>query len=201
MGKRSQFCINLILGIILLIGTMHSQQDSSRQAIVSLVSRFGEAATAGRSLAEFFRPDARSKQEKNLQALSTKSFRHFAIRDFTPSDIEFKDAEHASVRATVEWETSNESASKTTSLDFVNVGGTWYFAKVDFWALSLIWITPFVTYGVAYGVGVTIMLIHMRKVKWPSSRKRFLWECLSLVPGTLPLYFAGRPWLADQTGR
>jgi uncharacterized protein YchJ len=196
--SRRNFRVGLIVVVISLSGILYPQQDSSRQAITSLISRFTDAATSGHSLVEFFSPGVQNTQRDDLKAISAKSFRRFAITDFTASDIEFQDSEHATVRVTVSWETSSESISKTTTLHFVNVGGTWYFANVNFWKLGLIWITPFVVYGAAYGIGLTIMMLHIRKVKWASSRKRFLWEFLSVIPGTLPLYFAGHPWVTPQ---
>jgi uncharacterized protein YchJ len=185
----------LIFIVVSCIRTLVAQEASAQPAIAEFIHQFSEAAVNGQPLRQYFSPQLQESQQKDIQELSTKSFRRFSIVDFRPNDIELDDPTHARVKVTVEWETSTENASRTATLHFVNIGGKWYFANAGFWKLHVIWFTPFIAYGLAYGIGVVIMMWHLRTVQWANFRKRFFWEVLSVIPGTLPLYFARRPWM------
>lgn len=195
-------CSLNVLGIV-LIAVLNTgagaQDDASRQSITDLIGRFSAAAMSGHSVAEFFTPEAQRNEGNDIREMNSKSFQRFAITDFTPASIDFQDSRHASLRATITWETNNESASKITTIRFVNENGTWYFADAGFWQLNFVWFTPFIAYGIAYGVGVVVMLWHIHKVAWIHPRQRLLWELLSIVPATLPFYFSRRPWVTSQS--
>ena len=191
-GDQSALAIILL---VLLSGAAFAQGDPSRKAIVDLVDRFSGAMKSGQPVGEFFSPEARRTQSEAIKRMESKPFRHFAVVDFSAGSIEFQDPDHATIRATVEWETASEAGSKTTTIHFVNVAGTWYFANPDFWELSLVWFTPFFAYVVAYGIGLAIMQVHMLKVPWASRSKLLRWQLLALLPATFFVYFSSRPWI------
>jgi hypothetical protein len=124
---------------ILIGGMSHAfaQEESSRQAIGNLVAQFVNAAEHGQPLQGFFDPDTQKRETAAIQKLASTPFRRFSITDFQNSKIQFRDSNHANVKATVEWETPNETDSTTTTISFVNVGNTWYFANPDFWQVNL----------------------------------------------------------------
>jgi hypothetical protein len=182
--------------IFLLLGTTYGQPSSNPQeSIAKLISDFQYAAINGGSMDQFFSFEVRSRYKKELESLQSKTFLKFLITDYNlPKDLRLEDANHATLNATISWETRDEHAFKTITLSFVQEGGTWYFSSADFWVVSMSWVIPLIALGAAYGCCVAFMYWHSDRQQWPNPRKKTLWQALAVVPFSIFFYLTRRPW-------
>lgn len=191
--------LSLSILAFMLLGAAHGQPSSDPRAnIAKLISDFQHAAVSGAPVDQFFSPEARSRDKRKIDSLQSKPFLKFTIADYNlPKGLKLVDANHATLDATVNWETRDEQASKTTTLSFEQEGGTWYFSSADFWAVSVMWVVfgvPLIILVVAYGCGVTFMYWHSNKQQWSNPRKKTLWQTLAVVPFSIFFYWSRRPW-------
>jgi hypothetical protein len=188
----------LLAVAVLLAGFVYGQDVTSdpQANIAKLLDGLQKAALTGASVDQFFSPNTRISQRANIESLRAKGFTKFEFADYTLKDLQLEDTQHATLPVTVKYSTRNEESSRTTTLRFVKDQGVWYFADADFWEVSFLWFFPIIAYGAAYGCGVVIMYWHSERQRWSSSRKKFLWQVLTLAPFSLFFYFARRPWAA-----
>lgn len=197
-GMRALMHAVSIIIIVSLLGFAYGQDQATLQAeprIRKLLMTFQEAAVIGAPVSGFFSQSVRTHEKDTIDTLQRKGFVKFEFVDYTFKDLQLQDADHATLPVTVRYSTRDEDSSRTTTLTFVRAQGAWYFAKADFWQLSFLWFLPMVAYGAVYGCGVVIMYWHSNRQKWPSPKKKALWELLSLVPFSLFFYFATKPWV------
>jgi hypothetical protein len=183
-----------VLGTALAYG--QGGTTDPKVGIAELLDGLQTAAVRGTPVTEFFSPSARISDKKAILTLQTKGFTRFEFADYTLKDLQFQDADHATLHVTVRYSTRNEESSRTTTLRFVREQGAWYFAKGDFWEVSFLWFFPMIAYGACYGCGVFVMYWHSKGQDWASSKKKTLWQLLTLVPFSLFFYFARKPWIA-----
>jgi hypothetical protein len=193
-----RFVSRTVLTIAVLVTELAYGQDGttdSQASIAKLLDGLQKAVVSGTPVAEFFSPSARIREKAAIESLQTKGFTRFEFADYTMKDLQLQDADHASLPVTVRYSTRNEKSSRTTTLRFVREQGAWYIAKSDFWQVSFLWFFPMIAYGACYGCGVFVMYWHSQKTNWASSKKRTLWQLLTLVPFSLFFYFASKPWI------
>jgi hypothetical protein len=186
-----------IIIIVLLLGFAYGQDQArlqAEQSIRRLLMTFQEAAVSGAPVSGFFSQSVRTHEKDTIDTLQRKGFVKFGFLDYTFKDLQLQDADHATLPVTVRYSTRNEDSSRTATLTLVREQGAWYFAKADFWQVSFLWFLPMIAYGALYGCGVVIMYWHSNRQKWPSSKRKALWELLFLVPFSVFFYFARKPW-------
>jgi hypothetical protein len=185
----------LTIAFSLLVAAYGQPSSDPQASITKLLSDFQHAAVRGGPVDQFFSPEVRGREKRKIDSLQSKPFLKFAIADYNLSkDLKVEDANHATLDATINWETRDEQASKTTTLHFEQEGGTWYFSSVDFWVVSVVWVVPLIAIGVAYGCGLAFMYWHSNKQQWPNPRKKTLWQTLAVVPFSIFFYWSRRPW-------
>ncbi len=195
----STFRPSLLL-VLLLFATAHGQDEKSaaQSNIARLIDGLAKSAVSGTPVSQFFSPSIRVSQETNIESLHKKAFTSFEFTNYSLKELEFEDAQHASLPVTVKWSTRTEEASSTATLKFGKEGGEWYFADADFWDVSVLWwlSVPLIALGICYGIGTFMMYRHVERQSWSNPRKKFLWELLSPVPFAIFFYFARKPWAA-----
>jgi hypothetical protein len=193
--------LNLLTIAFILLGAAYGQLSSEQHSsdpqasIAKLISDFQHAAVSGGPVDQFFGPEARSRDKRKIDSLQAKPFLKFAIADYNlAKDLKLEDANHATLNATINWETRDEQASKSTTLSFEQEGGTWYFSNAGFWAVSVVWVVPLIALGLAYGCGLAFMYWHSSRQQWANPRKKTLWQTLAVVPFSIFFYWSRRPW-------
>jgi hypothetical protein len=192
--RRKDLSLSIIAFI--LLGVVYGQPSSDPQAsIAKLMSDLQHAAVSGAPVGQFFSPEVRSRDKRKIDSLQSKPFLKFTIADYNlAKDLDFEDANHATLNATINWETRDEQASKTATLSFEQIDGTWYFSNANFWAVSVVWVIPLIALGVAYGCGLGFMYWHSNRQQWSNQRKKTLWQTLAVVPFSIFFYWSRRPW-------
>jgi hypothetical protein len=188
--------LNFLILTLLLWSTAYGQPSSDPQAsIAKLMSDFQNAAVSGGPVDQYFSPAVRDRERRQIDSLQKKPFLKFAFADYNlAKDLKFVDANHATLSATINWETRDEQASKTTTLSFEQEGGTWYFSSARFWAVSMVWAIPLIALGIAYGGGLGFMYWHSNRQRWPNPGKKASWQTLAVVPFSIFFYWTRRPW-------
>jgi hypothetical protein len=193
MSKNRAF---LVFVFLLCPTFLQAQLPSDDKAsIVALTGAFQHAVLNGGSVLPFFSATAQTKEGERIVALQRKGFTKFEVIDYNPStDLTFQDATHATLRATISWETRNETASKVTTLDFERNNGEWRLSSADFWAVPTWWVIPLIVLAVAYGIGFTYLYWHSNRQNWVNKQRKSRWQFLSIVPFAPLFYFLQKPW-------
>ena len=162
------------------------------------MDQFQLAVVSGASLDSFFTPEARVRDKKLIQELQSKPFLKFEFMDYNfAKGLEFTDDSHAELAVNVHWATREQEASRTASLHFVNIDGTWYFGDARFWDVSLVFVVPLLVFAILYGGCVFYMVLDIRRRTWTKPSKRIMWELLSVVPFSIFFYLRRKPWTAQ----
>jgi len=189
----------LSLFIVLLLSTTatsycEDEKSVAQDNIAQLLDGLAKSAVSGAPVDRFFSSGARTNQRERIQSLQKKGFTSFEFTNYSLKDLQFEDAQHATLPATIRWSAHDEEASTTITLRFVKEQSNWYFADAGFWEVSFLWFAPLIAYGVCYGCGVVLMNWHSGRQQWASPSRKTLWQFLSLVPFSLFVYFARKPW-------
>jgi hypothetical protein len=187
--KIVKFCwtIALVVTTLSQLGFPQSKEASVRAAL----KEFSEALTSGHDVQPYFADPTK----KEFRELVNKHFEKFEFVGLASAEVQFKDETHATVPIRVRWETLNQSAMRTTAVQLVKSGDQWKIENPDFWEVhfSLLFLS-LLGYSFLYGLGTCWMYWNVTHREWPSSKRRFWWEFLSAIPGTLPIYLQRKPW-------
>jgi len=165
--------------------------QSNEASVRATLKGFSEALTSGNDVQQYFA----NPTKEDLRELANKHFETFEFVGLASAEIQFKDETHATVPIRVRWETRNESAMRTTTVQLVKSGDHWQIENPDFWEVHLLFIfLPMFGYLLLYCLGVTWMYWNVTHRDWPNSKRRIWWEFLSVIPGTLPIYLRRKPW-------
>jgi hypothetical protein len=156
----STYKLSVLVVLLVSMTPMSYGQDEKSAAqsdIAQLLDGLAKSAVSGAPVSQFFSPSARASQKASIESLQKKGFTSFEFTNYSLKDLQFDDAQRATLPATVKWSAHDEEASTTTTLHFVKDQSSWYFANADFWEVSFLWFVPLIAYGVCYGCGVVLM--------------------------------------------
>jgi hypothetical protein len=197
MSIRRPMIHFVVLVLIGFVSNVYGEgsDEQTREEIKQLINDFQRTVIQEASLDHFFAPSVQANEKVRIDALHTQGFLTFEIIDYTMKDLTFQDAQHAALPVTVKWSTRTEEASTTTTLRFAKENGTWYFARADFWEVSVGWfVFPLTTFAIAYGITAVVMYRHANRQVWNTPNRKTLWSILSIIPFAPFLYFARKPW-------
>jgi hypothetical protein len=175
-------------------GTAQTVPDQKLE-VLTQVSNFEKAVLHGGDLVSFFSASAQEKSQRQIAALRSQGFLKFEITDFNPStDLVFQDQNHATLTATIKWETRHEVASRSSTLALEREQGEWKFADANFWVVHTVWVIPLILIGIAYGVSFVLVYWHASRHSWASVEAKSRWQLLALLPFAPLFYFLRKPW-------
>jgi hypothetical protein len=176
-------------------GTPQTAPDQKRE-VLTQVSNFQNAVVHGGDVASFFSAAAQAKSQRQIAALGSQGFLKFEVTDFNPStDLGFQDQNHATLTATIKWETRHEVASRSSTLALEREQGEWKLTDADFWVVHTLWVIPLILIGIAYGVGFVLVYWHANRHSWTSVEAKSHWQLLALLPFAPLFYFLRKPWI------
>lgn len=173
---------------------------SDKDDIAKLMHDLPVAAINGAAVDQFFTPNIRLHQKKDIDKLQATGFIKYEFIDYSFKELTFIDPEHAELPVTVAWATRNQEASTTATLKFEKIQGVWYFATADFWELTFfLWIMVVaLAFVFAYLVGVAVQYFHIFRHHWINPNGLSRWCILALLPFSLPVYLFKKPWLSPS---
>jgi len=192
---RNKFLNSWIVTFILVCSSYGQPSSDPQEHIAKLLSDFQRTVVSGGSLDQYFGSASRARDKREIDSLQSKSFLKFSIDDYNLSkDLKFVDPKHATLSATVRWETRNEQASRVATLRFEEEGGAWHFSNTGFWEVSVVWVIPLIVLGLAYGCSLAFIYWHSNRQQWLNPKKRTLWQALAVIPFSILFYWSRRPW-------
>lgn len=186
-----------VAAIILVASPFGTSQTAPGQKpeVLTLVSNFQNAVVHGGDVASFFSTAAKAKSQRQIEALGSQGFLKFEI-NFNPStDLVFQDQNHATLAATIKWETRHEVASRSSTLALEREQGEWKFTDADFWVVHTLWVIPLILIGIAYGVGFVLVYWHSNRHSWANMEAKPRWQLLAFLPFAPLFYFMRKPWM------
>ena len=190
---RLQVCLFLVTLIASSPG--NSPRGTDQQEIDDLVRSFSSTMAQAGDPSPFLSPNHGGQPRSREIDIARKHYTAFNLTGFSVDrDLTFQDAEHASLKVWLSWQTPHLSTEKEATIHFEKVAGAWYFNDFDFlrfnWALTILMSLS----GVFYAATVLSFYSHWRKQTLARGSRKYAWLILVLTPIGWILYPIVKPW-------
>jgi hypothetical protein len=185
----------LVLVMIVGQGAANGALEEDRRQISALVDSFTSVVAKGGDPSPFLSPSLTGALRTAETDIARKRFTSLKISGFLlDRDLVFQDAQHATLKAWVQWETPRLSEETEATIHFEKIASTWYLKDFDFlkfnWTITVLMLSL----GVLYAVAVLTFYYHWRKQKFGRTMYKYAWGALLFTPIGWILYPWLKPW-------
>jgi uncharacterized protein YchJ len=154
--------------LLTLTSIAQGQQEQTREADpTALILELRTALLARQSASPYLSPQLSLAQRQKIAESVMRPYLTIDIL-YNPQDLVEKDSNHAVIAVRTQWETAKTTFNGTRDIHFVNIGGRWYFADLDFMSFPWVIVVVAGAIGIAFAVLVLTLVQRSRKQQNPA---------------------------------